>query len=294
MAHPFEQIDFFQGYWRTESWGMDAQALLAFTKQHMELGIYAVDHAWIYGARDSSCEALFGDAMALDPSIRQQLHIVSKCGIVPPSGNCDIAYYDSSREEILRSVEESLTRLKTDYIDTLLLHRPDLLLNPAEVAEVFEQLHAQGKVRYFGVSNYAPHEFDLLQQYVDQPLITNQVEINLGNMYALEDGTLAQAQTLQRRPMAWSCLMGGRLFNPESEQDHRIVAALHQVKEEVGANNIEQVAMSWVQAHPARPIPIIGSGKIERVRDAVESKNIKLSREQWYRLWGASKGHGVA
>lgn len=293
MANPFEQIDFFQGYWRTESWNMDAQALLGFCKQHMELGIHAVDHAWIYGNQANSCEARFGEALTLDPNLRQQLHIVSKCGIVPPITS-DIAYYDSSRDEILRSVEESLSRLKTDYIDTLLLHRPDLLLNPEEVASAFDQLQAQGKVRYFGVSNYAPHEFDLLQHYVDQPLISNQIEINLANMYALEDGTLAQAQKLQRRPMAWSCLMGGRLFKPESEQDHRIVAALNQVKDEVGASSIEQVAFAWVQAHPARPIPIIGSGKIERVRDAVASKNIQLSREQWYRLWTAAKGHGVA
>lgn len=293
MANPFAQIDFFQGYWRAESWGMDAQAMLSFCKQHMELGIYAVDHAWIYGNQANSCEARFGEALLLDPTLRQQLHIVSKCGIVPPI-NSDIAYYDSSASEILRSVEASLSRLKTDYIDTLLLHRPDQLLNPEEVAGAFDQLQAQGKVRYFGVSNYAPHEFDLLQHYVDQTLVTNQVEINLANMYALEDGTLAQAQKLTCRPMAWSCLMGGRLFNPESEQDHRIVAALNHVAEETGASSIEQVAFAWVQAHPSRPIPIIGSGKIDRVRDAVESRHITLSRQQWYRLWGAAKGHGVA
>ncbi len=290
---PLADIDFIQGYWRMGEWGMSPAERLSFLKQHVELGITTVDHAAIYGG-DVPCEALFGEALALEPSVRDKLHIITKLGIIAPTTETGIAYYDSGRGEILSSVERSLERLGIDYIDTLLLHRPDILLQPEEVAEAFERLRRTGTVRNFGVSNFSTHEFASLQSHLDVTLVTNQVEINPINMHCLEDGTLHQLQTHHRRPMAWSCLAGGQLFDPTSERSQRVLIALEEIKEEVSAKSIDQVAFAWVLALPSRPIPIIGSGKIERVRTAVAAKDLSLTREQWYRVWAASKGHGVA
>ncbi|MBD1558542.1 oxidoreductase [Vibrio sp. S9_S30] len=290
---PLANIEFIQGYWRMARWGMSPAQRLEFVKQHIELGVTTVDHAAIYGI-DVPCETLFGEALALDPSIREQLHIITKLGIIAPQVEGGIAYYDSGRGEIIGSVERSLKQLGVEHIDTLLLHRPDILLQPEEVAEAFEVLRRSGKVLNFGVSNFTTHEFASLQSYLDIPLVTNQVEINPINMHSLEDGTLHQLQAQRRRPMAWSCLAGGSLFNPLTDQDNRVLTVLEEIKEEVSAESIDQVVFAWIMALPSRPIPIIGSGKIERVKAAVAAKDIILTREQWYRVWTASKGHGVA
>lgn len=290
---PLADIEFIQGYWRMGEWGMSPAQRLDFVKQHIELGITTVDHAAIYGG-DVPCETLFGEALALEPSIREQLHIITKLGIIAPQTEGGIAYYDSGRGEIIGSVERSLKQLGVEHVDTLLLHRPDILLQPEEVAEAFEVLRRSGKVLNFGVSNFTTHEFSSLQSYLDVTLVTNQVEINPIKLQSLEDGTLHQLQAQRRRPMAWSCLAGGNLFNPSTEQDNRVLTVLEEIKEEVSADSIDQVVFAWVMALPSCPIPIIGSGKIERVKTAVAAKNISLTREQWYRVWTASKGHGVA
>ncbi|BCL68117.1 oxidoreductase [Vibrio nigripulchritudo] len=290
---PLSDIEMIQGYWRMGEWGMSPAERLDFVKQHVELGITTVDHAAIYGS-DVPCETLFGEALALEPSLREQLHIITKLGIIAPQSEGGIAYYDSGREEIISSVERSLKQLGVDHVDTLLLHRPDILLQPEEVSEAFEVLRSSGKVLNFGVSNFSTHEFASLQSYLDIKLVTNQVEINPINMQSLEDGTLHQLQAQRRRPMAWSCLAGGNLFNPTTDQHQRVLKVLEEIKEEVSAESIDQVVFAWVMALPSHPIPIIGSGKIERVKTAVAAKDITLTREQWYRVWTASKGHGVA
>ncbi|MFO6424056.1 aldo/keto reductase family oxidoreductase [Motilimonas sp. KMU-193] len=277
-----------QGYWRMAHWGMNAQQRLTFIKQHVELGITSVDHAPVYQS-----EALFGEALALEPSLRQQLQVISKCGIIPGQGD-KVAHYDSSKAEIISSVERSLTHLQVEKLDLLLIHRPDILMQTDEVAEAFAQLKAAGKVEHFGVSNFSCDEFELLQASLDQPLVTNQIEINPLNLQATEDGTLAQLQRLKRQPMAWSCLAGGQLFNGTSEQAKRVQQTLAQVADEIGASCIDEVAYAWVMKLPANPVPIVGSGKIERVQTAVNALALSLTHEQWYRIWTASKGHGVA
>ncbi|EKO3380755.1 aldo/keto reductase [Vibrio fluvialis] len=283
-----------QGYWRLGEWGMTAQERLTFLKQHLELGITTVDHADIYG--NYECEQLFGEALALEPSLREQLQIVTKCDIKLCSAKFPerkINHYDTSAAHIYQSVNNSLERLRVNEIDVLLIHRPDVLMDADEVAEAFTELHKVGKVKHFGVSNFSPAQFELLQSRLGKPLVTNQVEINPLNFDVAHDGTLDQMQMLRTRPMAWSCLGGGAIFNGDSEQAQRVRAVLEELREELGAESIDQVIYAWVRALPSKPLPIIGSGKIERVQAAVEALDLTLSREQWYQVWVASKGHGV-
>ncbi|HCG5962109.1 TPA: aldo/keto reductase family oxidoreductase [Vibrio parahaemolyticus] len=283
-----------QGYWRAADWGMTAQERLSFLKQHIELGITTVDHADIYG--NYECEALFGEALALDKSVRDQIQIVTKCDINlcgDKTPERKINHYDTSSAHIYQSVNNSLERLNVDEIDVLLIHRPDVLMDADEVAEAFTELHKVGKVKHFGVSNFTPRQFELLQSRLGKPLVTNQVEINPLNFEVAHDGTLDQMQMLRTRPMAWSCLGGGSIFSGESEQAILVRNELEAIREEMGATSIDQVIYAWVRRLPSKPIPIIGSGKIERVQTAVNALNIELTREQWYRVWVASKGHGV-
>ncbi|EMD1174718.1 aldo/keto reductase family oxidoreductase [Vibrio harveyi] len=283
-----------QGYWRAVDWGMTAQERLSFLKQHIELGITTVDHADIYG--NYECEALFGEALALDKSVREQIQIVTKCDINlcgDKTPERKINHYDTSAAHIYQSVKNSLERLNVDEIDVLLIHRPDVLMDADEVAEAFSELHKVGKVKHFGVSNFTPRQFELLQSRLSKPLVTNQVEINPLNFEVAHDGTLDQMQTLRVRPMAWSCLGGGSIFTGDTEQAVRVRNELEMIREEVGANSIDEVIYAWVRRLPSKPMPIIGSGKIERVHSAVNALNIELTREQWYRVWVASKGHGV-
>ena len=282
-----------QGYWRLDAWKMTAQERLTFLKQHVDLGITTVDNAAIYG----NSEVLFGDALAIDPTMRDKIEIVSKFGINGIATNDTekrVSHYDSGKALILSSTDNSLKRLGVDQLDALLIHRPDFLMDIDEVTEAFVTLRQTGKVKHFGVSNFSASQFELLQSRLDEPLITNQVEINPFNFDVLEDGTSDQLQRLRVRPMAWSCLAGGRLFTEDSEQANRLRCTLIELQEELGASSIEQVVFAWILKHPSKPVGLIGSGKIARVKEAVGALNLKMNREQWYRIWTASKGHGVA
>jgi len=287
--------NFIQGYWRLADWNLSDQQLVSFIKQHLELGIDWVDHADIYG--DYRCESLFGNALKLDSSLRSQLKIVTKCDIKLCSDqhpDRKINYYDTSAAHIIQSVENSLSHMGTDYIDCLLIHRPDILMNADEVAEVFHQLKQSGKVLSFGVSNFTTGQLDLLQSRMDDNLVTNQIELNPLNMDVFEDGTMEQLQRLNIRPMIWSALAGGRIFNEKTTQLDRIRKELLAIADELGADTIEQVIYSWMQKLPGQPTILLGSGNIERIRSAVKASEFTLSNEQWYRIWTASKGHGVA
>lgn len=281
-----------QGYWRLESWNMSAQERLSFLKQHIEIGISTVDNAAIYG----NSEVLFGEALKLDPAIREQIQIVSKFGIngiAPAPDEKRVSHYDSSKQSILASVDNSLQRLGIQQLDALLVHRPDFLMDADQVAEAFSELKASGKVRHFGVSNFTSSQFDLLQSRLELPLITNQVEINPINFAVLEDGTTDQLQQYRIRPMAWSCLAGGGIFSEQTDQARRLRRALIELAEELDANSIEQVVFAWVLKHPSNPVALIGSGNIVRVKEAVSALALQMSTEQWYRVWVASKGFAV-
>lgn len=281
---------FIMGYWRLMNWGMSPQSLVTFIEQHIELGITTVDHADIYG--DYQCEEAFGKALKVAPSLREKLEIVTKCGIATLArpGNT-IGHYITDKQHIISSAETSLRHFSTDYLDLLLIHRPDPLMDADEVAQAFLDLHQSGKVRHFGVSNFTPAQFALLQSRLPFALATNQVEISPVHQPLLLDGTLDQLQQLRVRPMAWSCLGGGRLFS--SPEYAALRDMLGNVAEQTGAQSLEQVVYAWILALPCQALPIIGSGKINRVRDAVGAQNIQLTRTQWFSIRKAALGYDV-
>lgn len=281
---------FVMGYWRLMDWNMSARQLVSFIEEHLDLGITTVDHADIYGGYQ--CEAAFCEALKLAPHLRQRMEIVTKCGIATTArAENALGHYITDRDHIVRSAEQSLTHLATDCLDLLLIHRPDPLMDADEVAEAFLALHHSGKVRHFGVSNFTPRQFSLLQSRLPFTLATNQVEISPVHQPLLLDGTLDQLQQLRIRPMAWSCLGGGRLFNDVSFQPLR--DELAQVAQELNAESIEQVVYAWILRLPAQPLPIIGSGKIERVRSAIAAQHLQLTRQQWFRIRKAALGYDV-
>ena len=281
---------FVMGYWRLMDWKMSPGELVSFIEQHLDLGVTTVDHADIYG--DYQCEAAFGEALKLAPHLRNRMEIVSKCGIATRArAENTIGHYITDRDHIVLSAEQSLRNLATDHLDLLLIHRPDPLMNADEVAEAFLALHHSGKVRHFGVSNFTPAQFTLLQSRLPFTLATNQVEISPVHQPLLLDGTLDQLQQLRIRPMAWSCLGGGRLFNEEGFQPLR--DELAQVAHELNADSIEQVVYAWILRLPSQPLPIIGSGKIERVRSAIVAEKLSMTRQQWFRIRKAALGYDV-
>ena len=281
---------FVMGYWRLMDWNMSPLQLASFIEEHIDLGVTTVDHADIYGGYQ--CEAAFGEALKLVPALRGRMEIVTKCGIATTAKpEHALGHYITDSAHIIKSAEQSLVNLATDRIDLLLIHRPDPLMDADEVAEAFLNLHQSGKVRHFGVSNFTPAQFALLQSRLPFTLATNQVEISPVHQPLLLDGTLDQLQQLRIRPMAWSCLGGGRLFNEEGFQALR--DELAQVAHELNADSIEQVVYAWVLRLPSQPLPIIGSGKIERVRSAIVAEKLSMTRQQWFRIRKAALGYDV-
>ena len=282
------------GFWRLGDWGFSDRELLDLIRAGLDLGITTFDHADIYG--DHTCQELFGRALALEPALREKMQLVTKCGIMLASPNRPdhaLKHYDTSRAHIMASVEESLQALGTDRVDVLLIHRPDLLMDPDEVAEAFTSLRQSGKVLHFGVSNFTPSQFDLLASRLDFALVTNQIEVSVLSLDLLHDGTVDQCLQNGIAPMVWSPLAGGRIFSEESERAARVRQALQAVGQELGGAPLDQVALSWVLTHPARFVPILGSGKIERIQSAVRAEALRLSREQWFAIWSASAGTPV-
>jgi len=280
------------GTWRMASWGWNVPARLRWIEQCLALGVSSFDHADIYGGY--SVEALFGEALAAAPGLRERIQIVSKCGIKlvsPARPGHAIKSYDSSRAHVTASVDASLRALRTDRIDVLLIHRPDALMDPDELADTFRALHAAGKVLHFGLSNHTPSQFALLHRR--HPLLTHQVELSPLQLQALGDGTLDQCVDLGLRPMVWSPLAGGRLFSGDDAQVLRVRAVLDALAQAHGVG-AATVAYAWILRHPARPLPITGSSRIQAVANAVAALSLRLAAEDWYGVWSASTGHEVA
>ncbi len=280
------------GLWRLPEWQLDTPGLVGWLEQALALGITSFDHADIYGGY--TVEAMFGDALAAAPGLRERMQIVTKCGIkcvAPARPSHGINHYDTSRAHVLASVENSLRALRTDRIDLLLIHRPDLLMDPDELAEALRLLLAAGKVLHFGVSNHTPGQVAMLRKR--HPVATNQIEFSPLQMRALADGTLEQCLDLGLRPMIWSPLGGGRLFSSEDAQAQRVRAVLQELAGKYGTH-AATVAYAWILRHPSRPHPVTGSGRMAALQEAVAALEVRLSAEDWYRVWVASIGHGVA
>jgi predicted oxidoreductase len=276
----------------------------------LEHGITLFDHADIYTWGKS--EAVFGEALKELPGARERMVLQTKCGIRFPDDPRpgDPARYDFSRAHIIRAVEGSLRRLGTDRLDILLLHRPDALVEPEEVAGAFAELRQSGKVRHFGVSNHNAAQIALLQKHLDQPLVINQVELNIVHSYLIDDGvsanqesdryagaagTLDYCRLHEVMIQAWSPVARGKLINPPARADKRtrrtagLVAELARAKR----TSKEAIALAWLLKHPARIQPIVGSTRRDRLIASCLADGVDLSREEWYALFAAGRGAPV-
>ncbi len=282
------------GHWRLQDWGMTDQQLLNFAQEAVGLGISSFDHADIYG--NHTCEAAFGRALKLSPAFRNQIELVTKCGIMLTTDKFpqrQVKHYNYSAAHIINSAEQSLKNLNTDRIDVLLLHRPSPLFNAAEAAQAFDTLYQAGKVLSFGVSNFNPIQFELLNSMSNQKLVTNQIEISPYCLDHFYNNNLDYLQMKQVAPMAWSPLAGGKIFDTNNEKGNRVLQALQQVAAQLGQQNATTIAYAWLLMHPANIIPICGTGKLARLQEAVQAVDVQMSTEQWFIIYTAITGVAV-
>ena len=261
----------------------------------LEEGINYFDHADIYGGGKS--EEVFAKAIGMSPSVRETVFLQSKCGIRD-------GYYDFSKEHILTAVDGILGRLKTDYLDTLLLHRPDTLMEPEEVAEAFRILHSSGKVRFFGVSNQNPMQIELLNRYLGHKLVIDQLQLSVTNSGMMDSGIRVNMET-DRAPGDGSILEYCRLNNITiqawspfqygffegvfigSEKFPELNKKLGEIAAERGVTP-EAVAIAWILRHPAKIQPIVGTTNPKRLRDICRASQVELSRKEWYGIYKAA------
>lgn len=254
----------------------------------VEENITTFDHADIYGGHTT--EELFGNAWKDMDLKRENLQFISKCGIVMNSDKKPSAlkYYNYNKDYILNCVDESLSNLKTDYLDTLLLHRPSPLMNPEVIAEAFTVLKNAGKVKEFGVSNFSVSQFELINQYV--PLVTNQIEISVNEISSFENGILDQLMSKGLRPTAWSVM--GSYFSDQSDENIRIKKVIVELCDKYNAEE-NQILLAFILKHPSKIIPVIGTSKAETIRTLSQTLQIDLDLEDWFRILESIRGKEV-
>lgn len=260
--------------------------------QCLENSITSFDHADIYG--DYTTEEEFGQVIKSRSSLRNQIQLITKCGIqlkTNPRYDHLIKSYNTSRDHIIASVEYSLRALHTDHIDVLLIHRPDPLMNPIEVADAIDLLKRQGKILQFGVSNFLPNHIDLLRKYINVDY--NQIEISILNHLPFTNGILDYCLLHNITPMAWAPL-GGGIMNDDSHPRYRAIITAATTLAQKYNTGVNQVLIAYLLKHPSGIIPVLGTTKIERLNQAREAKDIVLSREDWFTLHIASTGEDVA
>ncbi|MEO5603218.1 MAG: aldo/keto reductase [Cyclobacteriaceae bacterium] len=273
------------GAWRWDA--AHASDVDTLINTSIDAGITSFDHADIYG--DYENQKIFGEVIKKNPAIRKNIQLISKCGIMLKSSKHPqtwVKHYDTSKAHILKSVDNSLKELATDYLDLLLIHRPDPFMDPEQVSETFGLLKQSGKVLHFGVSNFTPTQFEMLQQFLPFPLVTNQIEFSLSKLDALYDGTLDVLLKNETAPMAYSPLGQGKLVSQNGE------SSLWFNKEKYQASET-QLALAWLLAHPANIFPVIGTTKPERILESAKAVDIKIARQDWFEMLRISSGNEV-
>ena len=281
------------GFWRLNDWGMSKEELLKYLEKAIDLGVTTFDHADIYGRY--TCEKIFGEVLALKPELRAKIQLVSKVGIKLVSENMpENTYhcYDTSYEHIVKSVEKSLKNLNTDYLDLVLIHRPDMYMDADETARALTDLRKAGKVLEWGVSNFLPSDFNLLQSRLDFKLVTNQIELSPLKTQHFYDGTINLMQEKRVPIMVWSPLAGGEIFISGDENAVELRKVLERLSKKYNCES-DTIIYAWHLSHPANLIPICGSGKIERLESAVKACNIKLTREEWFEILVNGMGNDI-
>lgn len=287
---------------------LEPKAVEDLVRTAMEVGINFFDHADIYGG--GACESYFSECIGMNPALREKMIIQSKCGIRQ-------GYYDFSKEHIIASVNESLKRLKTEYLDVLLLHRPDTLMEPEEVAEAFDELHSSGKVRYFGVSNHNPMQVELLQKYINQKLVFNQLQFGPAHTPMVDSGMTVNMKTKQSinfegsvleycrlkdmTIQTWSPFQKSNKMVPPYEEKYLFLGTFLGDMENYGELNRyihglakkydvtdTAIVAAWILRHPANMQVILGTTNKQRVIDAAAGSEISLTREEWYGMYKAA------
>jgi predicted oxidoreductase len=259
--------------------------------QCLSIGLNTFDHADIYG--NYTTEADFGNVLKGNSSLRNKIQIITKCGInmlTPNRPHHQIKSYDTSAKHIIKSVEQSLQNFHTDFIDTLLIHRPDVLMDVEEIAKTITDLKQSGKIRTFGVSNFTTGQVALLNKCIK--VEHHQVEISVTHLNSFEDGILEQCQMDNIQVQSWSP-MGNGLFTESTEKNTRILQTINELAKAYNCTN-NQIVLAFLYAHPSKIVPVIGTTKFERIQDAKVAIQIDLTREDFYKLWSASTGKEVA
>lgn len=273
------------GMWRFK--GQDVAAARARVEAAFEAGITFFDTADIYGPDNDepfgAAELLLGRVFKEAPMLRQKMVLASKGGIVIGTP------YNSSHSYIESAIDVSLKRMGVEHIDLWQVHRPDLLTHPAELARALETAKAAGKIGAIGVSNFTIAQTNALMAHLDSPLASVQPEFSAMNITPLDDGTFDLAMEVDLAVMAWSPLGGGRLMVPEEAMAKRVSVAL-QAEADAQGVSLSAAAIAWVMAHPVRPIPIIGSQTVARIKDAAEVYKVQWTRQSWYKILIAARG----
>ena len=275
-----------QGFWRLDIWNFTTEQLVEFMNACIDRGVTTFDTAEIYA--NTLCETLMGKAFAMDPSIRNRIELVSKCGIykMPVHGDM-FGYYNTTKERILQSCQESLERLHTDHLDLYLIHREDPCFDPWETGEALLELKEKGLVREIGVSNFDPVKFNALQKAVGGQLVTNQIEWNPLCFEHFNSGMMDYLTVNRIHPMIWSPLAGGRLFTSDSEQCKKARTVINGLAEQYGVEPAV-IVYAWILYHPVGAMPLVGSSKLDRLDLAIKALDVKLSHGDWYRIYTAS------
>jgi predicted oxidoreductase len=275
------------GMWRLTEDGRTAAEAAKLVHAALDAGITFLDTADIYGFDGAGgfgdAEALVGQVLAAEPGLRGRMVLATKGGIMPPLP------YDQSADYLRAAIDASLARLKVDSVDLWQIHRPDILAHPQEVARVLDDAVASGKIRSLGVSNFTQAQTAALNHFLGHKLVTTQPEISPLRIDCFENGELVQAMMLGLSPLAWSPLGGGRLAAPETARDKAVAAALDVVAEAQGVSRTV-AAYSWLMAHPAGIIPIIGSQNAARIAEGAAALTVRWTRTDWYAVLVAARG----
>jgi len=278
------------GMWRlTDDTDTSSSHITKKLEACLEQQITTIDQADIYGGYEA--EELLGVSLK-ENGYRDKLEIVTKCGIIAPVGRfkqSPVKYYDTSKEHINQSVEQSLKLMNIDYIDLLLLHRPDPFMNPEETGLTLDSLVEQGKVREVGVSNFKPYDFSLLQSFMHKKLVTNQIEISIMSNDCFTNGDLAFMQKKRLPIMAWSPLAGGKLF----DSDNKFLIDLLKEISNIYDTTPAAIAIAWLLAHPANIMPVMGTNSLPRIRNLSKACDINLDKQSWFRIYETAMGHEV-
>ncbi|MBB3860393.1 putative oxidoreductase [Novosphingobium hassiacum] len=278
------------GMWRLAEGGRSAAEAAKLVHAALDAGINFLDTADIYGFDGTGgfgdAEALLGEVLAAEPALRDRMVLATKGGILPPLP------YDQSADYLRAAIDASLTRLKVDSVDLWQIHRPDILAHPLEVARVLDDAVASGKIRTIGVSNFTQQQIAALSHFLGEKLVTTQPEISPLRIDCFENGELDQAMMLGLTPMAWSPLGGGRLAAPETARENAVAATLDAVAQAQGVSRTV-AAYSWLMAHPAGIIPIIGSQQASRIAEGAQAATVRWTRTDWYAVLVAARGEAL-